>query len=46
MLDAIAPAIGFGLVAGLMPGPLQTFLLLQTLRCGAPIATVSSPTAS
>ncbi len=35
MLDGIAPALGFGFVAGLMPGPLQTFLLLQSLQRGA-----------
>lgn len=35
MLDAIVPALGFGFVAGVMPGPLQTFLLLQTLQRGA-----------
>ncbi len=35
MLDGIAPALGFGFVAGVMPGPLQTFLLMQTLRHGA-----------
>ncbi len=35
MLDGLAPALGFGVVAGLMPGPLQTFLLLKTLERGA-----------
>ncbi len=35
MVDGIAPALGFGFVAGVMPGPLQTFLLLQTLQRGA-----------
>ena len=35
MLDGIAPALGFGFVAGVMPGPLQTFLFLQTLQRGA-----------
>ncbi len=35
MFDGIAPALGFGFVAGVMPGPLQTFLLLQTLQRGA-----------
>lgn len=35
MLDSIAPALGFGFVAGVMPGPLQTFLLVQTLQRGA-----------
>ncbi len=35
MLDALAPAFGFGFVAGVMPGPLQTFLLVQTLQRGA-----------
>ena len=35
MLDGIAPAFGFGFVAGVMPGPLQSFLLLQTLQRGA-----------
>ncbi len=35
MLDGIAPALGFGFVAGVMPGPLQSFLLLQTLQRGA-----------
>jgi threonine/homoserine/homoserine lactone efflux protein len=35
MLEAIVPAFGFGVVAGLMPGPLQTFLLLKTLERGA-----------
>ncbi len=35
MLDGIIPALGFGFVAGVMPGPLQTFLLLQTLQRGA-----------
>ncbi len=35
MLDGIVPALGFGFVAGVMPGPLQTFLLLQTLQRGA-----------
>ncbi len=35
MLDGLAPAFGFGFVAGVMPGPLQTFLLLQTLQRGA-----------
>ncbi len=35
MLDGIAPALAFGFVAGVMPGPLQTFLLLQTLQRGA-----------
>ncbi len=35
MLDAIVPALGFGFVAGVMPGPLQTFLFLQTLQRGA-----------
>jgi threonine/homoserine/homoserine lactone efflux protein len=34
MLDALVPALGFGVVAGLMPGPLQTFLLLKTLERG------------
>ncbi len=34
MLDGIVPALGFGFVAGVMPGPLQTFLLLQTLQRG------------
>lgn len=34
MLDTLAPALGFGFVAGVMPGPLQSFLLLQTLRRG------------
>ena len=35
MLDGLAPALGFGFVAGVMPGPLQTFLFLQTLQRGA-----------
>ncbi len=35
MLEALLPALGFGFVAGVMPGPLQTFLLLQTLQRGA-----------
>lgn len=35
MFDSIVPALGFGFVAGVMPGPLQTFLLLQTLQRGA-----------
>ena len=35
MLDALVPALGFGAVAGLLPGPLQTFLLLKTLERGA-----------
>ena len=35
MVDAIAPALAFGFVAGVMPGPLQTFLFLQTLQRGA-----------
>lgn len=35
MFDGIAPAVGFGFVAGVMPGPLQTFLFLQTLQRGA-----------
>lgn len=35
MVDGLAPALGFGFVAGVMPGPLQTFLLLQTLQRGA-----------
>ncbi len=35
MLDNIAPAFGFGFIAGVMPGPLQTFLLVQTLQRGA-----------
>ncbi len=35
MLEGVAPALGFGFVAGVMPGPLQTFLLLQTLQRGA-----------
>jgi len=35
MLDAIALALGFGFVAGIMPGPMQTFLLLETLNRGA-----------
>ena len=34
MIDGLAPALGFGFVAGVMPGPLQTFLLLQTLQRG------------
>ena len=35
MLEALAPALGFGFVAGVMPGPMQTFLLLKTLERGA-----------
>ena len=35
MLESIAPALGFGFVAGVMLGPLQTFLFLQTLQRGA-----------
>ncbi len=35
MFDGLAPAFGFGFIAGVMPGPLQTFLLLQTLQRGA-----------
>ncbi len=31
MLDGLAPALAFGFIAGVMPGPLQTFLLLQSL---------------
>lgn len=34
MLDSLVPALGFGFIAGIMPGPLQSFLLLQTLRHG------------
>ncbi len=34
MLDALIPALGLGFIAGVMPGPLQTFLLLQTLQRG------------
>ena len=34
MLEVLAPAIALGFIAGLMPGPLQSFLLLQTLRHG------------
>ncbi len=34
MLDGLAPALAFGFIAGVMPGPLQTFLLLQSLRRG------------
>ena len=41
--DAIVQGIGFGLSAGAIPGPLQTFLFLQTLKQGAsrtlPLAT-------
>ncbi len=35
MLEGIVPALGFGFVAGVMPGPLQTFLMVQTLQRGA-----------
>ncbi len=35
MIDAIVPALGFGFIAGVMPGPLQSFLLVQTLQRGA-----------
>ena len=35
MLDGLAPALAFGFIAGVMPGPLQTFLFLQSLRRGA-----------
>ncbi len=35
MLDGLAPAFAFGFIAGVMPGPLQTFLFLQSLRRGA-----------
>ena len=34
MLDGLAPALAFGFIAGVMPGPLQSFLLLQSLRRG------------
>ncbi len=34
MLDGLAPALAFGFIAGVMPGPLQTFLFLQSLRRG------------
>lgn len=34
MIETIATAAAFGFAAGFMPGPLQTFLLLQTLRHG------------
>lgn len=34
MLDGLAPAVAFGFIAGVMPGPLQTFLFLQSLRRG------------
>lgn len=35
MLESLAPAFGLGFIAGVMPGPLQTFLMLQTLQRGA-----------
>lgn len=34
MLESLAPAFGLGFIAGVMPGPLQTFLMLQTLQRG------------
>lgn len=34
MIENLAPAVGLGFVAGVMPGPLQTFLMLQTLQRG------------
>lgn len=34
MLDGLAPALAFGFIAAVMPGLLQTFLLLQSLRRG------------
>lgn len=35
VLESLAPVLGLGFVAGVMPGPLQTFLLLQTFQRGA-----------
>ncbi len=35
MLENLAPALGLGFIAAVMPGPLQTFLFLQTLQRGA-----------
>jgi threonine/homoserine/homoserine lactone efflux protein len=34
MLESFGPALVLGFAAGVMPGPLQTFLLLQTFRNG------------
>jgi len=34
MLESFGPALALGFAAGVMPGPLQTFLLLQTFRNG------------
>ena len=34
MLGALLPFLGFGFTAAIMPGPLQAFLLLNTLRGG------------
>ncbi len=34
MFESFGPALALGFAAGVMPGPLQTFLLLQTFRNG------------
>ena len=34
MLPALLPGLGFGFTASIMPGPLQAYLLLNTLRGG------------